>query len=90
MVILVSYDLNNHENRAAYEAVENMVKKHAISCIKPLYSQWLIQTEEPISTWAARMKQVTDKDDTWLIDRLTTSYRGYLPQSVINWLSGKV
>lgn len=90
MVILLSYDLNGHERPSAYEDVKEMVEGHAISTKKPLYSQWLIETEDSIQTWSDRMKAVTDKDDYWLIVKVQRPYQGWLPKAVWDWLDSRI
>lgn len=90
MILLISYDLNNHESSDAYHAVEAVIKKHSISYAKPLYSQWLVETNDSPSSWGNRMENVTDADDSWLIVQVTKNYVGYLPTNIQNWLSEKI
>ena len=90
MVILLSYDLNGHERPSTYEDVKEMIDRYAISTKKPLYSQWLIETEDTVQTWSDRMKAVTDEDDYWLIIKVQRPYQGWLPKAVWDWLDGRI
>ncbi len=86
MVILLSYDLNNHERPSAYEDVKKMIEGNAVSFKKPLYSQWFIETEDSVDVWHERMEKVTDSDDHWFIIQVQKPRQGWLPQSVWTWL----
>ena len=87
MVILISYDLNKHERPEAYETVRDMIKDHAVSLKKPLYSQWLVETSDSVQTWHERMKAVTDNNDYWFIVKVGATRQGWLPKAVWEWLS---
>jgi hypothetical protein len=86
VIIMLSYDLNGHERPNSYTAVKEMIEEHAIASIKALYSQWLIETSDAVAVWDARMKGVTDADDRWIIDLVTSSRAGWLNKSVWTWL----
>jgi hypothetical protein len=88
MVILISYDLNNHERPEAYEDVKKTITNNAISYKKPLYSQWFVETNDSVQKWHERMKEVTDSNDYWFINKVTASNRqGWLPKAVWDWLN---
>lgn len=86
MIYLISYDLNGHERPSAYHVVEKMIKEESISWAKPLYSQWLVQTNDSLEAWHNRMKPLADADDRWLITKVdrSTSY-GWLSKVVWEW-----
>ena len=86
MVLLISYDLNGRERPASYTAVREMIERHAISSIKPLYSQWFVQTNDSPETWSARMQNVADATDSWFVCPVRRPYQGWLPRSVWEWV----
>ena len=91
MIYLISYDLNRHERPSSYTKVSSMIERNATSSIRILYSQWLVQTADPISTWSQRMQQMTDPDDRWLITQLIRSqFEGYLDNSALAWINQRI
>lgn len=90
MVLLISYDLNNHERPSSYEAVHKMIKDKSVSWARPLYSQWFVDTPDSPQTWHERMKQVTDEDDNWFICIVANPKQGWMSQTVWDWLSARV
>jgi hypothetical protein len=90
MVLLISYDLNGHERPSAYAAVKAMIERHAPDHRKPLYSQWLVNTNDSVTTWQQRMRQVTDPNDYFFICRVTKENDGWLPKNVWEWLNALV
>jgi hypothetical protein len=88
-VLLLSYDLNGHERPSAYEDVKDMIEANAISAIRPLFSQWLIETDDTLGTWHQRMKGVVDKGDNWLIVEVTRARQGWLQKAVWEWLDAR-
>jgi hypothetical protein len=48
MVLLISFDLNNHERPSSYAAVRAVIERHAASARKPLYSPWLVETADGV------------------------------------------
>lgn len=85
-VLMISYDLKGKERPEAYNDVKEMIEEEAISCMRPLFSQWFVETEESVQTWHERMKAVTDKDDNWFILRVTKPRKGWLAKGVWTWL----
>lgn len=90
MIILISYDLNNHERPSSYAIVEKMIKEQSDSWAKPLYSQWFVDTEDSLSVWQDRMKSVTDANDRWFITKVTSIHRGWLSKGVWDWLNVRI
>lgn len=88
-VLMISYDLNGNERPASYEQVRKMVEENAISAVKPLYSQWFVETEDDIEVWQQRMKEVTDKSDRWFIHPVTRPRKGWLGSSIWEWLNAR-
>jgi hypothetical protein len=86
VVLLISYDLNNHERPSSYTAVRAVIERYAISARKPLYSQWLVETEDAPHTWSDRIRAVADEDDRWLVVRVQRPYQGWLPREIWEWL----
>ena len=86
MILLVSYDLNGKERPAAYEAVRRAIELKAISIRRPLYSQWLVETNETPDTWSARLSAAADDNDRWLVVRVQAPYQGWLPEEIWEWL----
>jgi len=89
-VLLISYDLNRDERPASYEAVRQMIERHATAWSKPLYSQWFVETSDSPDTWDARMKTVTDENDRWFICEVTRNRQGWLAKTVWEWLNARV
>jgi hypothetical protein len=90
MVHLISYDLNGHERPQAYAGVKTFIEKHAISYRRPLYSQWLVETNDSPEAWFNGLKTLIDSDDHILIVEMRTPYFGWLPKEVWTWLTPRV
>lgn len=90
MVLLISYDLNRHERPAAYQRVREVIERNAIGARKPLYSQWLVETNESVATWSDRLQRVLDGDDKLLIVSVTQPVNGWLPQETWDWLNSRI
>lgn len=89
MVLLISYDLNKHERPEAYAAVKKVIEENSTSSIKPLYSQWLIDTQDSADTWSKRIQSVADENDYWLVVIVQRPYQGWLAQSIWDWLNAR-
>lgn len=90
MVIMISYDLNNHEKPSAYQDVADMIKRYAKDQRKPLRSQWFVYTDDSVETWNSRMETVTDKNDSWFIVQIKPPYNGWLPKDFWDWLRVRI
>ena len=90
MILLISYDLNNHERPEAYKAVADMIKENATDYKKPLYSQWFVETDDSPTTWSDRMKDVADGDDSWFIVQVRKPYQGWLSKTFWDWLHDRI
>lgn len=87
MVLLISYDLNGHERPRAYKDVERLIQQKAVSSIKPLYSQWLVETSQEPDIWGSWLNSVIDENDRLLIVKVRTPYQGWLDKEDWAWLS---
>lgn len=94
MVLLISYDLNGHERPAAYERVKKLIETGAGegNSIKPLYSQWLVDTQATPTKWREYLKQTggIDSTDRLLITEVTRNWDGWLDQTVIDWINARI
>jgi hypothetical protein len=90
MVLLISYDLNSHERPSSYESVRAVIARYAASARKPLYSQWLVETEDDPQLWSDRIRAVADSDDGWFVVRVQRPYQGWLPREIWDWLGARV
>jgi hypothetical protein len=80
VVLLVSYDLNNHERPSSYQAVRAVIERYAVSARKPLFSQWFVETADGPDVWSDRIRAVADADDCWFVSRVQRPYQGWLPR----------
>lgn len=90
MVVLISYDLNGHERPEAYEKVKEAIRSNAKDLIKPLYSQWFVETDESPETWVDLLKPATDRNDHLFVVQVTRPYQGLLTQTQWAWLKQRV
>lgn len=90
MVLLISYDLNGHERPEAYEAVKDAITTNATAYIRPLYSQWFVQTDESVDTWVDRLQAVTDRSDRLFVVKVQRPYQGLLTDKQWEWLRERV
>lgn len=90
MVLLISYDLNGHERPSAYDDVKDVITHNAISYIKPLYSQWFVETNQTVETWVDLLKEVTDSSDRLFVCKVQKPYQGLLTKTQWDWLSARV
>ncbi len=87
MVLLISYDLDGHERPSAYAAVKKRIEEGATSFRRPLYSQWLVETDASADRWFEHLKPVIDSNDRLLIVRVQGPYTGWLNKEIWEWLS---
>lgn len=92
MVLLISYDLNGHERPSSYTAVKNYIEKHATSSIRPLYSQWLVETGSGPDPWvdALRNNNLVDSNDRLFICEVRRPFQGLLTEAAWKWLNARV
>lgn len=77
-----------HERPSAYEEVEKAIKIHAGSgnYIKPLYSQFFVDTKERATYWNTVMKGATDNNDCWFITEVTSNRAGTYSSKAVDWM----
>jgi hypothetical protein len=90
MILLISYDLNGNERPEAYEAVKKVIIDNSISHIKPLYSQWFVETDDGPDTWVDRLKEVTDQSDRLFVLQVKRPYQGLLTEKQWEWLGAHI
>jgi hypothetical protein len=90
MVHLISYDLNGHERPSSYERVRKLIEAKSIDWRRPLYSQWLVQTNESPDNWVDALTPAFDSGDKLLVCQIRHPYEGWLPQDVWKWLNARV
>lgn len=87
MVLQISYDLNGRERPSSYAAVKRAIESNAIFFRKPLYSQWLVETNSGPDQWTDMLMRVMDSNDRLLVvRRVRQPYQGWLQQDVWTWL----
>ncbi len=84
-VYLVNYDLKRPDQNypELYE-----VLKSASGWWHYLESLWLLSSEESLETWHARIRSKIDKNDSFIIMKLTPGMQrnGWLPQKAWEWI----
>jgi hypothetical protein len=91
MVLLISYDLNGHERPAAYEAVKAYIEQHSTSSIRPLYSQWFVETMHSAQAWVdgLRKAKLIDANDRLFVNEVLKPYQGSLDSADWAWLNAR-
>ncbi len=82
-VYCVSYDLNKTGQN--YTALYEELKKSSSWC-HPLDSTCLIYTTERAEALSKRIGRHLDKNDRWLVIKVTAEYQGWLDQEVWDWI----
>lgn len=92
MVLLISYDLNGHERPSSYTRVKNYIEKHATSSMRPLYSQWFVQTSSTPQQWASALQDnnLIDANDQLFICKVARPYQGLLTEKQWDWLNPRI
>lgn len=92
MVLLISYDLNGRERPSSYAKVKNYIEEHAQACIRPLYSQWLVQTSYTPDAWvdALRINNLIDSNDQLSVCHVRRPFQGWLPEAYWAWLNTRI
>ena len=90
MVLLVSYDLNNHERPASYQAVHDVIKGNAVSFKHPCTRSGSWKHRLILRRGRYLIGSVADEDDTWFVLRVMRPYQGWLPSDVWEWLKERI
>lgn len=87
MILLISYDLNQHEKPSAYTKVAEIIEQQADDSLKVMYSQWFVKTELSCDKWVELLKPEFDSNDRLLIVEVHRPYSGLLLRSQWDWLN---
>ena len=92
MILLLSYDLNEHEPADEYECLIDAIKYNAGegNYVKALYSQWFVDTSLSISQWNNIMKDATDDNDSRMVIELTRKPTGKYKKEAIDWINTRL
>ena len=92
MVLLISYDQEEYARPARYQAVDEIIHMYADdqNICRPLFSQWMVETDDPPLEWRERIQPVIDWNDNVLIVQMSNEYAGYLQDDAWNWLQARV
>jgi len=92
MIILISYDLNEHENIEDYEKLIDVIRSTAGegNYAKPLYSQWFVDTNLSIHQWNNILKDATDNNDSRMIIEIVRRPVGKYNKPAITWINERL
>jgi hypothetical protein len=90
VLLLISYDLSTPERPGAYESIEAAINDVALESSRPLYSQWLVVTNEGVDEWSARLTPFMTPRDRLLIVRVQSRANGWLPGNFWPWINRHV
>jgi hypothetical protein len=90
MVLLISYDQDNIGRPERFKAVDEIIAMYADDVWRPLFSHWLVETDDSPVEWRDRIQPVIDWNDNVLIVRMTDDYAGYLQDDAWAWLQARV
>lgn len=87
-VKIISYDLKG--TTKDYSNLINSIKEYG-SWWHYLESFWLLYTDKSVSELTENLTTYLDKEDRMLIiDTLSNSYNGWLPQKAYDWISERI
>lgn len=92
MVLLISYDLNGRERPSSYAKVKKYIEESSVSSVRPLYSQWLVETQYTPQSWvdALREHAGVDSNDLLFVVEVRKPFAGWLHQDVWEWINARV
>jgi hypothetical protein len=92
MVLMISYDLNGGERPSSYTKVKDYIERYAASSIRPLYSQWFIETSYSAQRWVDDLHSegLIDADDRLFVSEVRRPYQGWLTSDEWAWLNARV
>lgn len=90
IVLLISYDQEHRARPERCQAVHEVIAMHADDMWRPLFSQWMVETDDSPDEWRERIQPVIDWNDNLLIARMTDEYAGYLHDDAWDWLRSRV
>jgi hypothetical protein len=86
LLLLITYapqPTSDVEDRTV--VVQQLINEHAIAHIQPLPARWIVQTDEDIDTWVARL----GPPGRLLIVRIQGRVNGWLPKEHWEWISAR-
>lgn len=86
MILLVTYDSAESRRPTRWQAVHETIALHADDFQRPLFSQWLVETDDPPDAWRDRLTPLMEPEDSLLVTHLTDEYAGYLPDEIWTWI----
>jgi len=92
MIILISYDLNQHDDINDYKKLIDTIESTAGegNYAKPLYSQWFVDTSLTINQWNNILKSATDDNDSRMIVEIIRRPTGKYDKSAIVWINERL
>jgi hypothetical protein len=70
--------------------VDEIIHMYADDICRPLFSQWLVDSDDPPLEWRERIQPVIDYNDNVLIVEMSSEYAGYLQDETWSWLQARV
>ena len=89
MLLLISYDLDAPRRPDSYAKVKEAIEGNALATLRPLYSQWLVETHEDVDAWASRLSPLLAQQDRLLVVRIQGRTNGYLPPEMWSWINAR-
>lgn len=89
-VLLISYDLRGPERPSSWDDVRKAIEHNATAWIRPLYSEWLVETDHTLRQWSSMLESVIDGGDRLFICEVTSRYWGQLPKEFWEWLRVRI
>jgi hypothetical protein len=87
MLLLISYDLDAPQRPNTYQQMHDAITAHTQDWLRPLYSQWLVVTNESVDTWAGWLQSLVQPQDRLLIVRVQGRTNGWLPDEMWAWIN---
>ena len=66
------------------------IERNALDFRRPLYSQWLVQTDASPLDWTNALLPLVDANDRLLVCRIESPAQGWLDQADWNWLNARI
>lgn len=93
MVLLISYDLNGHERPSRYARVKKYIEEHSTASIRPLYSQWFVETTSTPQQLSDALidNGLIDQNDQLFIHTINRGqHQGWLRKPEWEWLNARL
>jgi hypothetical protein len=87
LLLLISYDLDTPQRPESYAKIKEAIEANALSFKRPLYSQWLVETNEDVDSWTTRLTPLLAQQDRMLIVRVQGRANGFLPSGNWPWIN---